>query len=120
MLRVLVEDLARLEAGMNANRSVLSSTFRNSSERLNDSKKLSDASATKVKTKVDIKKSGVDIDSFIKDTKKFIEKKTKLVTQQENNDLTESIIVTDDDIERFVEVVTVVAQLQSIIFNKTG
>lgn len=42
------------------------------------------------------------------------------MTQQENNDLTESIIVTDDDIERFVEVVTVVAQLQSIIFNKTG
>lgn len=51
------------------------------------------------------KRSGVEIDKFIKSTKRFINNRDKTNDMQESVLTEESILVADDDINKFIEVV---------------
>lgn len=64
------------------------------------------ASTRSSKTKKTDSKKGQEIDKFIESTKRFIEDKTKIELREDSRCVENSIIVTDEDINDFVEVVT--------------
>lgn len=63
-------------------------------------------SSLSVKSTVENNKCGSEIDKFIQDTKRFISSRENPIVEKVDSDVNESIIITDEIINEFVEAVT--------------